>query len=241
MNKRTLILFLFSLTLYSHGICQSHSVLKNDSLQIEQLNLKIDSLLDVTLKFNQEKNYFTTALNSQTMIFSIIVTVVLFLFGLVQNYNLKMEIKKYNIRNEIKIGKQNEIINEINTKSNNHNRLINKAMGNLNAMIATYYKKNDTMQFKFRIAAAKFQHLNDSVKPAISNLDSCYQITKKVDFDKIVKSIIDEDLEIKSVDESLIELINGKNEEIKRLSLNIYCKYIEVKQKLIHDAKTPNR
>jgi uncharacterized protein YoxC len=224
-----LVYFLATFAFPNFGITSNDSTYnKTESLQFESLNSKVDSLLKVTAKFNEEKNYFTTALNSQTMIFSIIITITLFLFGLISFVNMKFEIKKYKEETESIINRQNDIIESVKGKNNKHDELINSALGNLNALIAEYYNTNERVKFKYAINAARFQQTKEPYDTALVNLNKALDITKKDYFDTLFDDITERDMVI---EDNLKILINSKNEEIVKTSLAIYLKYLEVKEK----------
>ena len=224
-----LVCFLATYSFPNFGISINDSTYnKTESSQLESLNSKVDSLLKVTAKFSEEKNYFTTALNSQNMIFSIIITITLFLFGLISFVNMKFEIKKYKQETESIVERQNKIIDAVKVTNKKHDGLINTALGNLNALIAEYYNTNERMLFKYSINATRFLELNESFDAALVNLNKAFDITNKAYFVDLFEEISEKD---KVIEDNLKILINSKNEEIVKLSLSIYSSYLIVKEK----------
>ena len=200
---------------------------KTQVLQLERLNSKVDSLLKVTAKFNEEKNYFTTALNSQTMIFSIIITITLFLFGLISFVNMKLEIKKYKEETENIISRQNDIIDTVKEKNKKHDELIYGALGNLNALIAEFYNTDERQKFKFALGASKYLQTKEPYDAALTNLNKAYEISKKDYFNTLFTEITEKD---QIIENHLKVLINSKSKEIVKVSMAIYQKYLEVKE-----------
>ncbi len=229
--KRILLLvyFLAIFVFPNFGIAIKDSIYnETQTLQLERLNSKVDSLLKVTAKFSEEKNYFSTALNSQTTIFSIIITIALFLFGLISFVNMKLEIKKYKDETESIINRQNDIIESVKVKNNKHDELINNALGNLNALIAEYYGTNERMKFKYALNAARFQQTKEPYDSALVNLNKALDICKKDNFELLYSDIKEKD---KVIEDNLKILINSKDDEIVKISLEIYAKYLEIKEK----------
>jgi hypothetical protein len=115
--KAILTIILFSLVLYTFP--QEIKPVKNqlsDSLacktlksEVVSLMWKIDSLNSRLNKYEMNVNYFSTALSSQTAIFSIIVTVMTLLIGFISYNKFKAEVKAVTEKYEQSIENYNKI------------------------------------------------------------------------------------------------------------------------------------
>lgn len=212
------------------GILSSPAIGKNKkevysneqhSEEIEQLNAKIDSLIKITSKITEERNYFSTALSSQTTIFSVIVTIVISLLSLASYLNIRGMMLKQKKEMLAEMNNHKSKIEEIESSTAENQKLVYKALGNLNVVISKVIDKNDT-KIIYLIQAAKYNILYGSEPIALRNLNNAKRI---IDTEGITRDFKKYD----KVIQELQILIRSKNEKVMYISSHIVCKILEYK------------
>ena len=232
MKKTLLIISLLTIILISGAAKnnQTDSIAPTkQTVQLKELNAKVDSLLKITNELSKERNYFSTALGSQTMIFSIIITITLFLFGLISFASFKIEMKKHKTEIKLIISKQNEKIKTIEEKNKIHDAAINKALANTYATVAVLFRNTSkSTYFKYCTSAALYQMYNEVYDISTNLLKSSLETIEDLDYyQNTHKDVVEK---YTSIDKDFLELINCKDEAVRKIALKIYSKYLEFKE-----------
>lgn len=230
MKKTLLIISLLTIFLIS-GFAKNNQTdsiaAANQTVELKKLNAKVDSLLKITNELSKERNYFSTALSSQTMIFSIIITIALAFAGVFSVKTIKDEIKKHKNETKLTINKQDEKINKIEEVNKKHDYNINNALANVAILIRDLYKK-DYMNFIYSLRAAKYHLLNNNYLQCELALKKLTELLNGPVFSTDSKSAI---LNVsKDIEVDLKLLTNSGNEKIRNMAIKINCKYLEIKE-----------
>jgi hypothetical protein len=202
------------------------------TVQLKEFNAKVDSLLKITNELSKEKNYFSTALSSQTSIFGIIITIALALFGLISFAAFKIEIKKYKTETKSIINKQDEKIKSIEEKNKAQRYDINHVLATTYTAIAMQFEDSDPYTcFKFSTSAAAYHMKNNCLIPCPSLLNISLRIIESpYYYPEIHNKVV---IGYTGIDEEFLELINCEDEAVRNIALKIYSKYIEFKEQVI--------
>ena len=231
MKKTILLISMLTFFLLpNYGTRNNDSILMSyQNSRLNELNTKVDSLLKATEKFNEEKNYFTTALSSQTTIFTLIISIIVSLIGLVSFLGFKFEIKKYKEETQVIIDRQNKVIESFDKTSKKHDDMINEAFGSIYVMVATANKKHIDLNYIFSLKAAKHMFLSNNYKSSIANLESVYALVEKNQINEEAYTYISTKYE--KIEDDFQLLLNCKNETLKKLTFKIYHGYLEFMEK----------
>lgn len=225
---RTLILITGVVIISSSVIGQNKQEVYNYEQQckeIKQLNAKVDSLIKTTSKIAEERNYFSTALCSQTTIFSVIITIIISLLSLVSYLNIKGMMLKQKKEMLAEMNKHKFRIDDIEKDNNGNKKLVNKALGNLNVLISDFFKdKSSDARFYYLIQAAKYQFINDSGSPAYQNLTNA---KKMLEEDGLTSKFQKYDIVI----QDLQMMIKSKDNDLALVSSQMICKILEFRSK----------
>ena len=235
MKKTLLIISLLTVILIS-GFAKNNQTdsiaYAKQTVQLKELNAKVDSLLKVTDRLSEEKNYFSAALSSQTSIFGIIITIALALFGVFSFITYKKELENYNAENKSIIDKQDNKINKIEEVNKKHDYDINHLLATMYTAIAMLFETSDPYTcFKFSTSAAAYHMKNNFSIPCPSLLNGSLKIIESENYypeihNKVVNGYT-------GIDEEFLELINCDDEAVKNIAIKIYRKYIEFKEQVI--------
>ncbi|MBL7968330.1 MAG: hypothetical protein JNK09_15105 [Prolixibacteraceae bacterium] len=217
---------------------------KSDSIVLVQqnqrlilLDSKVDSLLKVTSKFQEEKNYFATAISSQTTIFSIIITITLFLFGFISYVRFNLLIKQYKKETESIIDRQNQIIDSVREANKVHEKLIYTALGNTYALISDVFKSKKSMVFIHTISGSKYHNSSGYSIGALTLLKKTKEIIDTSEFyEKYFSAIIKSDNEGKIVD-NLKALMNSEDRDVMAIAVYILNKYLSYQDQYLNSTK----
>jgi len=228
MKKTLLIISLLTIILISGAAKNNQTdsiAAAKQTVQLKELNAKVDSLLKITNELSKERNYFSTALSSQTMIFSIIITITLFLFGLISFASFKIEMKKYKTEIKLIISKQDEKIKSTENINKKLERLTYKSLGNLAILISKYHNNDEATQFKFLLQGARYQSLYEQFEICNENINfALVLIDKEINNPKGIKIVTDENAD------DLQSLISCQDETVKQSAVKVYAKYLELKE-----------
>lgn len=172
-------------------ICQSfgqsyepNEELLVDSSNIESLDEKINMLVDSIKRLEGERNYFETALNSQTVIFSIILSFILFLFGTVSYINFKLEVRRNEKLFNSNLSKLEKSFSKLEQDFSVKNNLFYQNNGRLSMVVAeTIFKDKLTQKLSQYLVAVEFyfnsegKNKNQSIRTI---LKQCTKITEDI-------------------------------------------------------------
>lgn len=230
MKKTLLIISLLTIILIS-GFAKNNQTdsiaYANQTVQLNELNSKVDSLLKVTDKLTIEKSYFSSTLSSQTTIFGVIITIALALFGLISFITYKKELENYKTETKSIIDGQDDKINKIEEVNKKHDYDINDALAKVFVVACDLYK-HDSVRFIFSLNAAKYYLLNKSYTVCESNLAKSTEVINKTILPKDFKKNVSDYSE--DIEADLELLSNSENKRIKNMAIMIYSKYIEIKE-----------
>ena len=228
--------FLYIAICYFISITNINAVDKNDSIRYDKLTnelnalqLKVDSLTTITEKFEVEKNYFQTALNTQTGIFVLIITLFTALIGYISLKQIERKIKEYKKESDDMITLQNDNLTEFEMSIKEQREVANRTTGNLYAHLANYYKDTKGKQGKelfviFTILAAyEFSKADKTSKVHEFLLRAKESIE---DLNKINNIHINKHREY--VDKALSELIKNEDEKVKVAAIQLYADFTRI-------------
>lgn len=232
MKRTLLIISLLTIILISGAAKNNQTdsiAYAKQTVQLKELNSKVDSLLKVTDRLSEEKNYFSVALSSQTTIFGVIIAIALAILGGYSVLSIKYEIKKYKSETKSIIKEQDKKIKTIEEKNKTHDTAIYKSLIITYNIIAVIFDKTDkTMCFMYLTSAAVYQMYNGQYKGSIDQLNLSLNIIENPSYyPKIHNEVVEK---YTSIDEDFLELINCKDEAVRKIALKIYSKYLEFKE-----------
>lgn len=219
------IIFMFiSLSVF----CESQS----DFLMLEKiheqsklltvLESKVDSLSAIVGSLKHERNYFHTALSSQTAIFAAILTVVIFLVGLFTIIIIRLEIIKNKKRVDKLLKKQKTKFKVFTDNIDKIKEDIIWAFGNINSSIAISGVTKSLNKVFYFIAAAYQHNKSDSIAVTTKCLEAACTI-----IDTAIKNNekLDSHLPYNDVKINLTDIIsNYSDEKIQILSIDLFAK-----------------
>lgn len=179
MRKKILIIIFIGFSVISTGQNVEKSSLKSltkvtnsliegqrrldDKFGVLLTNLNNSNTLNDSLKreliyYRAKEDYYVTALNEQSTRFTLIITSVLALFGLLSFGIYKLELNRIKKFTKKKIQAQKEEFVEHIDKINGIDENLNLVMGNLNVSIAIYFagEESYTKSIEFYLIGAKY-------------------------------------------------------------------------------------
>ena len=197
--RKLLILLLLFLSFHSYSQNKNFNESKIDSIiqikteqSLKPYLVKIDSLTKQIDKYELNENYYTSALSTQTGIFSLIVTILLVIIGFISYSKFKSEVKAV----EKKYLQSIENYNHINTR---------------------LYEAESELYFAIAVIHHKEKLMGESVKYFLRSLSTTYlEFETKQDIISVISDII---FIISKFDESdITDLIEHKEEVYKYLN-----------------------
>lgn len=239
MKKTLLIISLLTIILIS-GFAKNNQTdsiaAAKQTVQLKELNAKVDSLLKVTDKLSIEKSYFSSTLSSQTEIFGIMITIAIAIIGFFSINTIKNEIRKYKTETKSIIKEQDKKRKTVEEKIEEDIKTqrydINHVLATTYTAIAMLFETSDPYTcFKFSTSAAAYHMKNNFSIPCPSLLNGSLKIIESENYypeihNKVVNGYT-------GIDEEFLELINCDDEAVKNIAIKIYRKYIEFKEQVI--------
>lgn len=206
------------------------------SISFQKLERKVDSLSKTIENLNIEKSYFQTALNQQTGIYSLIVTAILAIIGLlsyliIRDQNKKSEAKfkeileKQNIEFDNLIKNQTESFSLLEADMTEQKKLISQALYTTYIALGSIKENKHNNNFRFHISAAFYAIHQEGQEISIACLKKAEECFKKlVDSPEEYREFIKE----KKSELHLKEMIQSDNVTLSDLAITLLFKTNEL-------------